>query len=68
MINYIDKLRIAATVMVFSLHSLLFTGKNFPMQDILGEAGGYFIFFHSCVGRSLDIFCNEWISGWDRFL
>lgn len=45
MINYIDKLRIAATVMVFSLHSLLFTGKNFPMQDILGENGGYFIFF-----------------------
>lgn len=45
MINYIDKLRIAATLMVFSLHSLLFTGKNFPMHDILGESGGYFIFF-----------------------
>lgn len=48
MINYIDKLRIAATLMVFLLHSLLFTGKNFPMQDILKDSGGtlYFLLLH----------------------
>lgn len=45
MLNYIDKLRIAATFLVFFLHSLLFTGKNFPMMDILKDSGGYFIFF-----------------------
>lgn len=48
MINYIDKLRMAATLMVFLLHSLLFTGKNFPMQDILKDSGGtlYFLLLH----------------------
>lgn len=64
MINYIDKLRIAATLMVFLLHSLLFTGKNFPMQDILKDSGGVLYIFYSCMGRSLDIFCIEWIFGW----
>lgn len=50
MINHIDILRIVATFMVFSLHSLLFTGKNFPMTDILNNSGGYFIFFTSAWG------------------
>lgn len=44
MLNYIDKLRIAATFLVFCLHSLLFTGKNFPMMDILKDSGGTLYF------------------------
>lgn len=48
MLNYIDKLRIAATFLVFCLHSLLFTGKNFPMMDMLKDSGGtlYFLLRH----------------------
>lgn len=46
MINHIDILRIVATFMVFSLHSLLFTGKNFPMTDILNNSGGTLYFLH----------------------
>lgn len=56
MVNYIDKLRIVATLMVFSLHSLLFMGKNYPMIDVIRESvwtivfympawGGVWIFF-----------------------
>lgn len=45
MINYIDKIRIIAVMMVFSLHSLLFVGKNFAMWDIINESSFCMIFF-----------------------
>lgn len=44
--NYIDKLRVVATLMVFSLHSFLLEGKNFPFYDILKSSEVFFIFLH----------------------
>lgn len=66
MLNYIDKLRIAATFLVFCLHSLLFTGKNFPMMDTLKDSGGVLYIFYSCLGWSMDIFCIEWFFSWSE--
>lgn len=43
--NSINILRVVATLMVFFLHSTLFVGRDFPMSDILAEAGWTFIFF-----------------------
>ena len=45
MINYIDKLRIAATLMVFSLHSLLFTGKKLSYARYIKRFGGGTLYF-----------------------
>ena len=45
MINYIDKIRILAVMMVFFLHSFIFVGKDFPMSDIIKESSLCMIFF-----------------------
>lgn len=44
-INYIDKIRIFAVIAVFSLHSTLFVGKDFPMNDIIKYSDIMLIFF-----------------------
>lgn len=44
MINYIDKIRILAVMMVFFLHSFIFVGKDFPMSDIIKESSLCMIF------------------------
>lgn len=48
--DYLDKLRLAATFMVFALHIMAFKGKDFYMHDILKDSGGWFILFSPAWG------------------